>query len=226
VVALLLILIQVEQEAVASGHILEPLSLQAHGRDAGRGRRQESVAVQLPGMAGDPQGEGLARPGPPHDHRNPLAALAQVVHHRLLIRPGSRVRGQGLAHRLMGDHGRVLLGPAGSGGDQPLLDRQQVRVDQRRSSRARSATTLTARSAKNRSANSSSSIRPTLASSAPRATSTSGRGEGGRLGGQPVRAGQAVKHWIGHLFGHRPVLLAVGCPAGHLPDQGVRVVCK
>jgi hypothetical protein len=48
-------------------------------------------------------------------------------------------------------------------------------VDQRRSSRARSATTLTARFAKNRSASSSSSVRPAPANPAPRATRTSGR---------------------------------------------------
>jgi hypothetical protein len=41
--------------------------------------------------------------------------------------------------------------------------------------------------------------------------------------GQPVRAGQPIEQPTGHLRGHRPVLVAVGCPAGHLPDQGVRV---
>ena len=48
-------------------------------------------------------------------------------------------------------------------------------VDQRRSSRVRSATTLTARSAKNRSTSASSSVRPAPARPAPRATRTSGR---------------------------------------------------
>ena len=57
--------VQVAQQPVAGGHLLEPLPLQAHGRDPGRGRRQQPVAVQLPGMAGDAQGEGLARPRPP-----------------------------------------------------------------------------------------------------------------------------------------------------------------
>jgi hypothetical protein len=41
--------------------------------------------------------------------------------------------------------------------------------------------------------------------------------------GQPLRAGQLVKYSIGLCSGHRPVLLAVGGPAGHRPDQGVRV---
>jgi hypothetical protein len=47
-------------------------------------------------------------------------------------------------------------------------------------------------------------------------------GERGRLGGQPVRTGQPVKH-----RSHRPLgqlLAAVACPAGHLPDHAVRVV--
>ena len=66
-VQLLLPLVQVTQESVAGSHLLEPLALQADGGDPGRGRGQESVAVELPGVAGDPQGEGLARPGPPDD---------------------------------------------------------------------------------------------------------------------------------------------------------------
>ena len=85
-VQLLAAAVQVAEEPVAGGHVLEPLALQAHGGDPGRGRGQEPVAVQLPGMAGDAQGEGLARPGPPDDHGDPLAALAQVADHRLLIR--------------------------------------------------------------------------------------------------------------------------------------------
>ncbi|HET7518412.1 MAG TPA: hypothetical protein VFN05_12085, partial [Actinomycetes bacterium] len=72
----------------------------------------------------------------------------------------------------MGDHGRLLIRPAGGRGNQPLLDGQQVGVDQRRSSIARSGTTLTARSAKNRSASASSSLRPVPARPAPRATRT------------------------------------------------------
>jgi hypothetical protein len=40
---------------------------------------------------------------------------------------------------------------------------------------------------------------------------------------RPPWTGQAVKHSIGHHSGHRPVLLAGGCPVGHLLDQAVRV---
>jgi hypothetical protein len=41
--------------------------------------------------------------------------------------------------------------------------------------------------------------------------------------GQPVRAGQPVEQPTGRRFGHRRVLDAVGCPAGHRPDKGIRV---
>jgi hypothetical protein len=72
----LLAAVQVGEQPVAGGHVLEPLALQAHGRDPRRRRSQEPVAVQLPGMAGDPQGEGLAGPRSPDHHSDPLATLA------------------------------------------------------------------------------------------------------------------------------------------------------
>jgi hypothetical protein len=56
--------VQLAEEPVAGGHLLEPLPLQAQGGDPGRRRGQEPVAVQLPGMPGHPQREGLARPRP------------------------------------------------------------------------------------------------------------------------------------------------------------------
>ena len=68
-------------------------------------------------MAGDAQGEGLARPGPPHDQGDPVAALADIPDHGPLIRSGGWMRSQGLAHRLVGDPSRLLLGPAGGGYD-------------------------------------------------------------------------------------------------------------
>ena len=96
-------------------------------------------------------------------------------------------------------------------------------MDQRRSSRARSATTLTARSAKNRSASSSSSVRPAPARPAPRATRTSGRAKVDAVAVSPSGPASRSNSRPASLSGHRPVLDAVGCPAGHLPDQGVRV---
>ena len=93
-------------------------------------------------------------------------------------------------------------------------------MDQRRSSRARSVTTLTARSAKNRSASSSSSVRAAPARPAPRATRTSGRAKVDAVRGQPVRAGQPIQQPTNSFSGHRPVLVAVGCPAGHRPGPG------
>jgi hypothetical protein len=78
-------------------------------------------------MAGHAQGEGLARPRPPHDHGHAGAALAQVTDHRLLIGPRGRVRRQGIAHRLMRDERRLLARPVSGAPDQLLLDRQQLR---------------------------------------------------------------------------------------------------
>jgi hypothetical protein len=60
-------LVEVGQEPVAGGHLLEPLGLQAHGSDPGGRGAEQPVAVQLPGVPGGAEGEGLARPGPPHD---------------------------------------------------------------------------------------------------------------------------------------------------------------
>jgi hypothetical protein len=41
--------------------------------------------------------------------------------------------------------------------------------------------------------------------------------------GQPLQAGQLIKHLIGRHLGYCPVLIPGGCPAGHRPDEGVRV---
>jgi hypothetical protein len=41
--------------------------------------------------------------------------------------------------------------------------------------------------------------------------------------GQPVRAGQPIEQPTNSFTGHRPVLIPVSCPGGHLSDQGVRV---
>jgi hypothetical protein len=51
-----------------------------------------------------------------------LAALAQVTHHGLLIDSCDRVGGQGIAHRLVGGHGRLLAGPVGGARDEALFD--------------------------------------------------------------------------------------------------------
>jgi hypothetical protein len=118
--------VQVAEEPVAGGHLLEPLPLQAHGRDPGRCRGQQPVAVQLPGVASHAQREGLTGPGPPHHEGHPLAALVQVPDHRLLILASGRMGGQGIVHGLMGDDRRLFVCPAGRGLDQPLLDRQQL----------------------------------------------------------------------------------------------------
>jgi hypothetical protein len=60
--------------------------LHPHRRCAHAGRRRRR-------RQRDAEGEGLARPGPPHHDGDPSAALADIPDHRLLIRPGGRMRG-------------------------------------------------------------------------------------------------------------------------------------
>jgi hypothetical protein len=222
-VQLLLSSVEVAEESVAGGHVLESLPLQAHGGDPGRGRCQEPVAAQLPGMAGDAEGEGLAGPGSPDDEGDPLAALAEVADHRLLIRSGGWMGGQGLAHCLMGGDRRLFPRSTSGALDQSLFDRQQLwggpaaflqgpvgdHADRPLGQEP---------------------VRQPLefAPSGPSQTGAQGgqdvrAGEGGRGRGQPVWAGQQVEQPTGHLSGHRPILVAIGCPTGHLPDQVVRI---
>jgi hypothetical protein len=174
-------------------------------------------------MPGDPKGEGLARSRPPHDHSDPLAALAQVADHGLLVGADGRMGGQGLPHRLMGDPGRLIPGPAGGAGDQPLLDCQQVRGGP--------AAVLQGpvgdhadRPLGQEPVGQRLELGPSGAGElAAPGDQDIGAGEGGRVFGQPVRAGQPIEQVAGRRFGHGLVLAAVGCPTGHLSDEGVRV---
>jgi hypothetical protein len=125
-IQLLVAVVQVGQEPVAGGELLEPFCFQADGGDPGRRGGQGPVAVQLPGMPRHAQGEGLARPRPPHDHGDTLAALANVPHHALLVGAGGRVGGQRGPYRVVGDDGGLLAGAVDRGGDQPLLDPEQL----------------------------------------------------------------------------------------------------
>ena len=77
-------------------------------------------------MAGDAQGEGLARAGPSHDQGDVLAALAQVADHGLLIRPSGGMGNQRLVYRVVGGDGGSLPCPVGRAGDRPLLDSEEV----------------------------------------------------------------------------------------------------
>jgi hypothetical protein len=126
-IQLLVSSVKVGQESIAGGHLLEPLALQAHGGDPGRGRGQEPVAVQLPGMAGDAEREGLAGPGPADHQGNAGTALAQVPDHGLLVGAGAGMGEDGLTDRLMGDDTHLFARPAGGRGDEALLDPQQLR---------------------------------------------------------------------------------------------------
>jgi hypothetical protein len=214
--------VEVGEQPVAGGHLLEPLSLQGHGGDAGGGAGQGSVAVQLPGVPGGAEGEGLAGPGLADDHGDAGAALADIADHGLLVLTGGGVRLEGGPNRVVGDHGRLLLGAAGGGGDQPLLDGEEFGGGpapflQRPighhghpplgTEPVSEVLELDPAGAGQLAAQGSDDV---LA------------GEGGRLRGQSVRAGQPLEH-----LGHRPLgqdLVAVACPPAHLPDQGVRVM--
>ena len=174
-------------------------------------------------MPGRSQGEGLAGPGPPHHHRHAEAALAEVPDHRLLILTSG---GMGLKRRpdgLMRHHGGLLAGPADGRGNQPLFDSQQLG--------GRPAPLLQRPLGDH-------GHRPIgqepvgqlleLGPGGPGQLAAQGgpavqAGAAGRQGGQAVRAGQPIQHLPHRRLGHRPVLLAVQCPAGHLPDQDVRV---
>jgi hypothetical protein len=55
-----------------------------------------------------------------------LAALAQVADHGLLVGAGGRMGSKRVPYRLVGSSGCLLARPAGGGGDQPLLDGEEV----------------------------------------------------------------------------------------------------
>ena len=88
---------------------------------------EDLVAVQLEGLPGQPQRPGLARPGPPHHHRHPGAALGEVTDHGRLVLPGGGVAVQDLADDLRPDDGAALARPAGGAVDQLPLKSQQLR---------------------------------------------------------------------------------------------------
>jgi hypothetical protein len=95
-------------------------------------------------------------------------------------------------------------------------------VDQRRSSRARSATAD--RPLGQEPVGQRLELCPSGAGQAgAQGDQDLGAGEGGRGRGQPVRPGQPIEQPTGHVRGHRPVLVAVGCPVDHRADQRVRV---
>jgi hypothetical protein len=148
-------------------------------------------------MPGHTQREGLARPGSPDDHGDPVAALAHIPHHGLLIGACGRVGSQGLAHHLMGRNRRLFARPVGGVGHQPLLDRQQVR----------GGPAALLQGPVGDHADRPLDQEPVrqllqLGPGGPGQASTKGdqdlgAGEGGRLGGQPIRAGQPIEQLTG-----------------------------
>jgi hypothetical protein len=133
------------------------------------------------------------------------------------------MRRQGLAHRLVGDPGCLLARPADGAGDQPLLDRQQLGGGPA-ALLQRPVSDHTDRPLGHKPVGQLLQLSSSGASQAgAQGDQDIGAGEGGRVRGQPLRASQPVEQPTGHRIGHRLVLVAVGCPAGHLPQQGVRV---
>jgi hypothetical protein len=133
------------------------------------------------------------------------------------------MRGQGLPNRLMGDPGRLLVGPARGGGDQPLLDLKEVGGGPA-ALLHRPVGDHTDRPLGQEPVRQGLQFGPSRTGQAGTEGDQDIRaGEGGRGRGQSVGAGQPVEQPTGHLFGHRPGLVAVGCPADHPADQSVRV---
>jgi hypothetical protein len=175
-------------------------------------------------MAGNAQGEGLACPGPPHHYRDAGATLAQVADHRLLVLASGGMRGQRIPYRLVGGNGCLLVRSACSRDDQSLLDLEEIGGGP-----AAFLECPVGDHADRPLGQEPVRQRLQLRPGGPGQASAQGdqdvgTGEGGRVLGQPVRTGQPMEQLTGHLVGHRPVLGAVGCPAGHHPDKGVRVV--
>jgi hypothetical protein len=122
---------------------------------------------------------------------------------------------------VMGHHGGLFANAAGRGGNQPLLDGEQLRGGP--------AALLHRPVGHHRHRPLSQEPVDQLleldSGGTGKFTAQGGDdvvvGEGGRLGGKSVRAGQPVED-LGHrLLGQG--LLAVDCPVGHLADQGVQV---
>jgi hypothetical protein len=129
--------------------------------------------------------------------------------------------GQGIAHRLMRSHGGPFARPTSGRNDQPLLNRQEVGGGP--------AALLQGPVGDHADRPLGQEPIRQLLQLHPSGAGQAGAqdiraGEGGRGRGQPVRAGQPVEQPTNSFTGHRPVLLPVGCPGGHLSDEGVRVV--
>jgi hypothetical protein len=161
-------------QAVDGGDLLEPFRLQASRCDPRRRGAQHAGAVQRERLMCHAQGGGLAGAGlaayppPSGDRVTPRSITGLVLSDRGMLRPGPRAPSR--AHTP-----RPVRHAAGPHCDQALLDSSNSGVDQRRSSSVQSATTLTARCSRNRSASPSSSARPAPTSCSPSAAITSGR---------------------------------------------------
>jgi hypothetical protein len=221
-VELLAAVVEVAQEPVAGGHLLEPLGLQGDGRDPGGGGGEGPVAVQLPGMAGYPEGECLACPCLAHHNGDAGAALADVADHPGLVLASGRMGLEGGPDDAMPDHRRLLAGAAGGRSDELLLDAEEFGGGPAAFFQ-RPVGHHGHRLLGQEPVGQALQVGPGGAGKlAAEGNEDFLAGEGGRGRGQPGRAGQVLEH-LGHRpLGHDQVLLFG--PAGHLPDQGVRIV--
>jgi hypothetical protein len=119
------LLVQFGQQAVDGVGVLEAFGAQADGGDPGRCSAKDSVAVQLPGVPGDSEGEGLAGAGPSDRHLDAGAALGEVADHRLLVGADAGMGGQRVPHSVGCADPDLLGRPADRRVQQPLLDLEQ-----------------------------------------------------------------------------------------------------
>jgi hypothetical protein len=100
--------LQLAEQPIDGGDVLEPFGFQADGGGPGRGAGQQPIAVQLEGVAGHPQCVGLAGPRPANHHLDAGAALADVPDHRPLLGPQGRIGRQRSADGVVANHRGLL----------------------------------------------------------------------------------------------------------------------
>src|SRR6266536_3161477 len=192
------------------------LVVEAHGGDPGGGGADDLVAVQLERLTGQPQRPRLAGARAAHHQRDARAGLAHVAHHRLLVRPAGGVALQHLPHRRRAHDPAAVLVALDRGADQAPLEGEQLR---RRVAlhaeplvaRDRHGTLVKEPVGDLLELRHALLNRPGDGEPLGELVHYVGAGEGARLRGQPLRAGEGVQGRL-DLFG-------TGGPAAAVPAQ-------